>query len=76
MLKALMGSFAASLAALFLSAASVSAQDWPNKPVTILMGFPAGEESVRKLKDIRPAAEIIEEMMADARDILEADGRD
>ena len=47
MLKALVGSFAASLAALFLSAASVSAQaqsqgDWPNKPITILMGFPAG----------------------------------
>ena len=38
MLKALVGSFAA----LFLSAASVSAQDWPNKPITILMGFPAG----------------------------------
>ena len=47
MLKALVGSFAASLAALFLSAASVSAQaqsqgDWPNKPIAILMGFPAG----------------------------------
>ena len=38
MLKALVGSFAA----LFLSAASVSAQDWPSKPITILMGFPAG----------------------------------
>jgi tripartite-type tricarboxylate transporter receptor subunit TctC len=43
MLKALVGSFAA----LFLSAASASAQarspgDWPNKPITILMGFPAG----------------------------------
>ena len=34
------------------------------------MGFPAGEESVRKLKDIRPAADIIEEMMEEARDIL------
>ena len=42
MLKALVGSFAAFLAALFLSAASASAQDWPNKPITILMGFPAG----------------------------------
>jgi tripartite-type tricarboxylate transporter receptor subunit TctC len=42
MLKALVGSFAAFLAALFLSAASASAQDWPSKPVTILMGFPAG----------------------------------
>ena len=41
MLKALVGSFAAFLAALFLSAASASAQDWPNKPITILMGFPA-----------------------------------
>ena len=43
MLKALVGSFAA----FFLSAASVSAQaqsqgDWPSKPITILMGFPAG----------------------------------
>jgi tripartite-type tricarboxylate transporter receptor subunit TctC len=43
MLKALVGSFAA----LFLSAASASAQaqspgGWPNKPITILMGFPAG----------------------------------
>src|SRR5262245_50877758 len=35
-----------------------------------LMGFPAGEESVRKLKDIKPAAEIIEEMMAEAREIV------
>lgn len=47
MLKALVGPFAASLAALFLSAASASAQaqsqgDWPNKPITLLMGFPAG----------------------------------
>ncbi len=41
MLKALVGSFAA----LFLSAAAATAQaqaDWPNKPITILMGFPAG----------------------------------
>lgn len=43
MLKALVGSFAA----LFLSAASASAQaqsqgDWPSKPITILIGFPAG----------------------------------
>jgi hypothetical protein len=28
------------------------------------MGFPAGEESVRKLKDIKPAAAIIHEMIA------------
>jgi tripartite-type tricarboxylate transporter receptor subunit TctC len=43
MLKALVGSFAA----LFLSAASTMAQapsqgDWPSKPITVLMGFPAG----------------------------------
>ena len=38
MLKALVGSFAA----LFLAAGSALAQDWPNKPITILMGFPAG----------------------------------
>ena len=37
-----------------------------------LMGFPAGEESVRKLKDVRPAAEIIDEMMVEAREILRA----
>lgn len=37
------------------------------------MGFPAGEDSVRKIKSIQPAAEIVAEMMADARDIL-ADG--
>ena len=37
MLKALVGSFAA----LFLSAAA-QAQDWPTRPVTIYMGFPAG----------------------------------
>jgi len=47
MLKAPVGSFAAFLAALFLSAASASAQaqsqgDWPSKPITVLMGFPAG----------------------------------
>jgi tripartite-type tricarboxylate transporter receptor subunit TctC len=42
MLKALLGSFAAFLAALFLSAASAVAQDWPTRPVTIYMGFPAG----------------------------------
>ena len=37
-----------------------------------LMGFPAGEESVRKLKDIKPAAAIVEEMMLEAREILRA----
>ena len=34
------------------------------------MGFPAGEDSVRKIKSIRPAAEIVAEMMAEAREIL------
>jgi tripartite-type tricarboxylate transporter receptor subunit TctC len=42
MLKALMGSLAAFLAALFLSAAGAVAQDWPTRPVTLYMGFPAG----------------------------------
>ena len=37
------------------------------------MGFPAGEDSVQKIKDVRPAAEIIEEMMAEAAEILRAD---
>ena len=35
-----------------------------------LMGFPAGEDSVRKIKEVRPAAEIIAEMMAEAEEIL------
>ena len=35
-----------------------------------LMGFPAGEDSVRKIKCLKPAAEIIAEMMAEAREIL------
>jgi nitronate monooxygenase len=35
-----------------------------------LMGFPAGEESVRKIKALKPAAEIIAEMMAEAQEIL------
>ncbi len=35
-----------------------------------LMGFPAGEESVRKIKALKSAAEIIEEMMAEARAIF------
>ena len=38
-----------------------------------VMGFPAGEDSVRKIKDVRPAAEIIEEMMMEAAEILRAD---
>ena len=36
------------------------------------MGFPAGEESVRKVQDVKPAAEIVEEMMRDAEEILKA----
>jgi hypothetical protein len=38
-----------------------------------LMGFPAGEDSVRKNKDVKPAAEIIEEMMVEAEEILRAE---
>ena len=38
-----------------------------------LMGFPAGEDSVRKIKEVRPAAEIIAEMMAEAEEILRAE---
>jgi NAD(P)H-dependent flavin oxidoreductase YrpB (nitropropane dioxygenase family) len=34
------------------------------------MGFPAGEDSTQRIKSIKPAAVIVEEMMADARDIL------
>jgi tripartite-type tricarboxylate transporter receptor subunit TctC len=41
MLKLFSGAVA-SLAALFLCAAPGSAQEWPSKPITILMGFPAG----------------------------------
>jgi NAD(P)H-dependent flavin oxidoreductase YrpB (nitropropane dioxygenase family) len=37
-----------------------------------LMGFAAGEESVRKLKDVKPAAEIVEEIMQEAGEILRA----
>ena len=36
MLRSLLGAFAA-----FLTATSVHAQDWPSKPITLLMGFPA-----------------------------------
>ena len=35
-----------------------------------LMGFPAGEDSVRKIKSLKPAGEIVAEMMAEAREIL------
>jgi hypothetical protein len=38
-----------------------------------LMGFPAGEDSVRTIKDVRPTAEIIAEMMAEAHEILRAE---
>jgi hypothetical protein len=37
------------------------------------MGFPAGEDSVRKIKVVRPAAEIVTQMMAEAREILQAE---
>ena len=40
------------------------------------MGFPAGEDSVRKIKEVRPAAEIIAEMMAEAEEILRAEARE
>jgi enoyl-[acyl-carrier protein] reductase II len=35
-----------------------------------LMGFPAGEDSVRKLETVKPAAAIVQEMMAEAGAIL------
>ena len=38
-----------------------------------LMGLPAGEDSVRKIKTVKPAAEIVAEMMAEAREILRAE---
>ena len=38
-----------------------------------LMGFPAGEDSVRKIKAVRPAAEIVTEMMDEAHEILRAE---
>ena len=34
------------------------------------MGFPAGEDSTQKIKSIKPAAAIVAEMMAQAREIL------
>ena len=34
------------------------------------MGFPADEDSVRNIKDLKPAAQIIAEMMAEALEIL------
>jgi enoyl-[acyl-carrier protein] reductase II len=38
-----------------------------------LMGLPAGEDSVTKIKAVKPAAEIVVEMMAEAREILRAE---
>jgi nitronate monooxygenase len=35
------------------------------------MGFPAGEDSVHKIKSVKPAAQIVAEMMAEARVALE-----
>lgn len=37
MLRSFLGAMA-----LFLTATSLQAQDWPSKPITLLMGFPAG----------------------------------
>ncbi len=37
MLRRILGALA-----VFLSAASAQAQEWPSKPITVLMGFPAG----------------------------------
>ena len=34
------------------------------------MGFPAGEDSVQRIKSIKPAATIVADMMAEAREIL------
>jgi enoyl-[acyl-carrier protein] reductase II len=34
------------------------------------MGFPAGEDSVQRIKSIKPAAAIVADMMAEAREIL------
>ena len=34
------------------------------------MSMPAGEESVKLIKAIKPAAQIVEEMMAEARALL------
>ena len=38
-----------------------------------LMGLPAGEDSVRKIKAVKPAAEIVAEMMVEAEEILRAE---
>ena len=38
-----------------------------------MMGLPAGEESVRKIKAVKPAADIVAEMMVEAREILTAE---
>ena len=38
-----------------------------------LMGLPAGEDSVRKIKAVKPAAEIVAEMMAETEEILRAE---
>jgi enoyl-[acyl-carrier protein] reductase II len=40
-----------------------------------LMGLPAGEDSVKKIKAVKPAAEIVAEMMAEAQEILRAELR-
>jgi tripartite-type tricarboxylate transporter receptor subunit TctC len=52
MLKALLVSFA-----LFLSAASALAEDWPTRPITVLMGFPAGSGVDVVARMLQPALE-------------------
>ncbi len=52
MLKALLASLA-----FFLSAASALAEDWPTKPITVLMGFPAGSGVDVVARMLQPALE-------------------
>jgi enoyl-[acyl-carrier protein] reductase II len=37
------------------------------------MGLPAGAESIKRIHNVKPAAQIIVEMMAEARQIIKAD---
>jgi hypothetical protein len=50
---------------------TLSSRNGPN--VTGLMGLPAGEDSAKKIKAVKPAAEIVAEMMAEALEILRAE---
>src|SRR6266436_4654233 len=52
MLKALLAGLA-----LFLSAASALAEDWPTRPITVLMGFPAGSGVDVVARMLQPALE-------------------